>query len=68
MGAKFKSKTHLLFTIFDFCAVFCAFGFEVWKKSPALIFLYKKGIKNAEFHADFNSVERVLKNCTQKKL
>ncbi len=24
--------------------------------------------KNAEFHADFESVEKVLKKCTQKKL
>jgi hypothetical protein len=23
---------------------------------------------NAEFHADFNSVEKVLKKCTKKKL
>jgi hypothetical protein len=26
------------------------------------------GIKNAEFHADFESVEKVLEKCTQKKL
>ncbi len=26
------------------------------------------GIKNAEFHADFESVEKVLKKCTKKKL
>jgi hypothetical protein len=24
--------------------------------------------KNVEFHADFESVEKVLKKCTQKKL
>ncbi len=28
----------------------------------------EKGIKNAEFHADFESVEKVLKKCTEKKL
>jgi hypothetical protein len=28
-----------------------------------------KGVKkNAEFHADFESVEKVLKKCTKKKL
>jgi hypothetical protein len=70
MGAKFKSKKHLL-NIFLFWAVFCAFGFKVfkkclydkndkWKKS-------KKISKNAEFHADFESVEKVVKKCTQKK-
>jgi hypothetical protein len=28
----------------------------------------KKGVKNAEFHADFESVEKVVKKCTKKKL
>jgi hypothetical protein len=34
-------------------------------------FLLKNSLKvskNAEFHADFKSVEKVLKKCTQKKL
>jgi hypothetical protein len=26
------------------------------------------GIKNAEFHADFESVEKVLKKCNNKKV
>jgi hypothetical protein len=26
----------------------------------------KKGAKNAEFHADFKSVEKVFKKCTKK--
>jgi hypothetical protein len=26
------------------------------------------GIKNPEFHADFESVEKILKNCAKKKL
>jgi hypothetical protein len=26
----------------------------------------KKGVKNAEFHADFESVEKVLKNVSKK--
>ena len=63
IGAKLKSKTHLLNTFFDFLSRFCAFGFKT-------IFLnkIKKDIKNAEFHADFESVEKVLKKCTKKKL
>jgi hypothetical protein len=28
----------------------------------------KKILKNAEFHADFESVEKVVKKCTKKKL
>jgi hypothetical protein len=27
---------------------------------------FNMGIKNAEFHADFESVEKVLKKCTKK--
>ncbi len=30
--------------------------------------LIKKGVKNAEFHAGFESVEKVVKKYTQKKL
>jgi hypothetical protein len=30
--------------------------------------LIKKGIKNAQFHADFKSVEKVLKNVPKKVL
>ncbi len=26
----------------------------------------RKGVKNAEFHADFESVEKVAKKCTKK--
>ncbi len=32
MGAKLKSKTHYLICFLIFGAVFCAFGFKVWKK------------------------------------
>jgi hypothetical protein len=28
----------------------------------------QKGVKNAEFHADFESAEKVVKKCTKKKL
>jgi hypothetical protein len=27
---------------------------------------FKMGIKNAEFHADFKAIEKVLKKCTKK--
>ena len=49
IGAKLKSKTHLLNTFFDF-------------------FKLKKVSKNAEFHADFESVEQVVKKCAKKKV
>jgi hypothetical protein len=28
----------------------------------------KKNLKNPEFHADFESVEKVVQKCTKKKL
>ncbi len=68
MGAKFKFKTHLPYMFFDFWAVFCAFGCKVWKKYKYDLqnFFLQKKIKkiskNAEFHADFKSVEKVQKN------
>ncbi len=75
MGAKFKSKTHLLNIFFDFGAVFCAFGFKVWKKYYSNMTYKKvrkksrKVSKNAEFHADFKSVEKIFNTkCTKKKL
>ncbi len=72
MGAKLKSKTHLQNTFFAFRAVFCAFCFKVCKKcyyDPKQIFCEKKSkkiSKNAEFHADFESVEKVVKNAPKK--
>ncbi len=56
MGAKLKSKTHLLNTFLDFWAVFCSFGFKVFKK--IVLQKSKRYQKNAEFHADFESVEK----------
>jgi hypothetical protein len=63
MGAKLKSKKHLLNTFFDFLSRFCAFGFKT-------IFLnkIKKDIKNAEFHADFKSIEKFLFLNAPKKV
>ncbi len=73
MGAKLKSKTHLQNTFLIFWAVFCAFRFKVWKKykyGQKKFFLNKskKVSKNAEFHADFESVKKIVKKCTEKKL
>jgi hypothetical protein len=73
MGAKLKSKTHLLNTFFDFLSRFLLFGFKVWKKykyDQKKFFLKKskKVSKNAEFHADFESVEKVVRKCSKKKL
>jgi hypothetical protein len=31
------------------------------------VFVFKKGIKNAEFHADLKSVEKVFKKCLKKQ-
>jgi hypothetical protein len=62
---------HIYSICFFLEAVFCAWGFKVWKKykyDPKKNFFEKiqKGIKNAEFHADFKSVEKVLKNSPKK--
>jgi hypothetical protein len=67
MGAKLKSKTHLLNARF----------LRVWLQSLKKVLIWqkknfsqksKKESKNAEFHADFESVEKVVKKCTKKKL
>ncbi len=50
MGAKLKSKTHLQNTFFDFLSRLL----RIWVS------------KNAEFHADFESVEKVGKNEPKK--
>ncbi len=74
MGAKLKSKTHLLNTFFDFLSRFLRIWLQRLKKilkwSKKIFFLKKskKVSKNAEFHADFESVENVVTKCTKKKL
>jgi hypothetical protein len=64
MGAKLKSKTHLLNTFFDFLSRFL----RVWLHSLKKVLTWpkkenfeksKKVYKNAEFHADFESVEKM---------
>jgi hypothetical protein len=71
MGAKLKSKTHLLNTFFDFSSRFLHIWLHSLKKIliwPKIFFFFKskKVSKNAEFHADFESVEKVVKKCTKK--
>jgi len=69
MGAKYKSKTHLLNTVLDFLRSFLRVWLQSLKKLliwPNCFFLIKKAKKNAEFHADFKSVEKVFKQCTKK--
>ncbi len=55
MGAKLKSFLSRLASKFE--------KVQIW---PKTFFFNKK--KNADFHADFESVEKVIKKCTQKKL
>ncbi len=62
MGAKLKSKTHLQNTFFDFLSRFL----RVLLQSLKFFFLNQKGVKISEFHADFESVENVVKKCTKK--
>ncbi len=71
MGAKLKSKTHLLNRFFDFWRCFLRVWLQslkkvlIWQKKKKL---NKKGIKNAEFHADYKSVEKFLTKWTIKNL
>jgi hypothetical protein len=73
MGGKFKSKTHLLDTVSDFCAFFARLASKFGKSTnmtfkKVSFFNLKTWVpKNAEFHADFKSAEKVLKNCMQLK-
>ncbi len=70
MAAKLKSKTHLLNTLFDFLSRLLRVWLHSLKKvliwPKFFYFFIKKVSKNAEFHADFESVEKVVKKCTKK--
>ncbi len=72
MGAKLKSKTHLQNTFFDFLSRFLRVWLQslkkvlIWPKNFFLLKKSKKVSKNAEFHADFESVEKVVKNAPKK--
>ncbi len=71
MGAKLKSKTHLQNTFLDSFSRFLRVWLQSLKKVqiwPKKFFLKKsrKESKNAEFYADFESVEKVVKNALKK--
>ncbi len=74
MGAKLKSKTHLQNTFFYFLSRFLRVWLQslkkvqIWPKTNIFWKKSKKVSKNAEFHADFESVEKKFKKCTKKKL
>ncbi len=67
IGAKQKSKTHLQNTFFDLFEPFFAHLASKFAKSANMTPQnFKKISKNAEFHADFEFVEKVIKKCTKK--
>jgi hypothetical protein len=72
MGAKLKSKTHLLNTFFDFLSRFLRIWLQslkkvlIWPKKKKCLKKSIKVSKNAEFYADFESVEKVVKKCAKK--
>jgi hypothetical protein len=73
MGAKLKSKTHLQNTFFWFLIRFLRVWLQSLKKVliwPIIFFFFKskKVSKNAEFHADFESVEKVKRKNAPKKV
>ncbi len=52
-------------------SVFLSRFLRICNQSVQKVLIFKNSIwvsKNAGFHADFESVEKVLKKCTQKKL
>ncbi len=72
MGAKFKSKTRLLNTLFLFLAPFLRVWLQslktvlIWQQKNCFWKKIKKGTKNAEFHSDVKSVEKVFLKNAQK--
>ncbi len=72
MGAKLKSKTHLLNTFFDFLSRFLRVWLQslkkvlIWPKKKFLGKNQKRCQKNPEFHAHFESVEKVVEKYTKK--
>ncbi len=73
MGAKLKSETHLQNTFLGFVSQFLRFWLQSYKKVfiwPKTIFFDKiiLDIKNSEFDADFESINKVVTKCTKKKL
>jgi hypothetical protein len=68
MGAKLKSKTHLLNTFFWFFEPFFARLASKFEKSTNMAKKQNLCQKKAEFHADFESIEKIVKNAPKKKL
>jgi hypothetical protein len=71
MGAKFTSKTHLQNVFFDFLSRFLRVCLQSFQKvliqyDEKTNFFNKKKSKNAEFHSDFESFEKVVKKMHQK--
>jgi len=68
MFAKFNSKTRLQSKFLVFLSHFVCVGFQSLLKVLILSFFIlfflnaKRGVKNAEFDADFKSVEKVAKD------
>ncbi len=67
MDAKLKSKTHLQNMFYDFWSRFLRVRLQslqkvlIWPKKNFFGQKSEKISKNAEFHADFESVEKVVK-------
>ncbi len=74
MVVKLNYKPHLLYTFFDFLSGFLRVWLQsskkvlIWPKKKKFLKNSKKVSKDAKFHADSKSVEKVGKQCTQKKL
>ncbi len=67
-GAKFKSKTHLLHMFF-LAPFFAHLALKFEKRinmTKKKFFNRKRYSKNAEFHADFESVEKVVKKSLKE--
>ncbi len=71
MGAKFKSKTHLLNMFLDFWRRFLYVWLQIlkkvliWPKKCFLVKIKRKVLKKAEFHADVKSIKKVFLKCTK---
>ncbi len=66
IGEKLKSKTHLLNTFLILRVWLESFQkVQIWQKNISLGKI-QKDIKNAEFHADFDSIEIFFTKCTKK--
>ncbi len=71
MGAKLKSKTHFQNMFFDFLSLFWHVWLQslkkvlIWTLKKIFLQKFQKVIKKRS-HADFESVEKVVKKSTKK--